>query len=402
MTSKAWMFLLRAAAAGLLALPSAQSVSAAPAAIQLERKPLAAFVQGRDALRPAAAVDLSRLREKEVLVTRMRAAPELRAPRRPGAVEWRTPYDVAAQRPDGGVGTATLVAVATLGGLRVEPDGAAYGGELLLGLEDTTDPKRRYPLPSAIQVIVSAPVDRLDPTIVTLASTGEWRSVRLFALAPPDIVAVHLRSPLDAEGLDLALQTARPALSVAISPMRIAGLGLDAATVMVRATGLPHAAGRRVTLAADAGRLEETEVALGEDGTGRTALRSGAVGGVKVVATAGWTPAAATASGRFTAPWSFATWAILGGLAGAVLRRTQASWRRTRRAALAKDLAAGALAGIVMAVLNAVGANVVPVAFSARTGEALVFALGVIGAYWGVPTRRAERKTAMEEGGGDP
>lgn len=186
MTSEAWSSILRVLAAGLLALPSAPPVSAAPAAIRLERRPLAAFVQGRNTLRPAVADDLSRLRENEVLVTRMRAVPVLRArdAKRPGDVAWRTPYDVAAQRPDGVVGTATLVAVATLGGLRVEPDGAAYGGELLLGLEDTTDPTRRYPLPSAIQVIVSAPVDRVEPAIVTLASTGDWRSVRLFARRP--------------------------------------------------------------------------------------------------------------------------------------------------------------------------------------------------------------------------
>jgi hypothetical protein len=359
--------------------------------IRLERLPATAILQERgQQVRVAAPAREVKLAEGDVLLTRTREAPVQRAApvRLPGAVAWTTPYEVRV-RPAGGGGavrTARLVAVATAGGLRLEPDGTSYAGGLLLGLEDRDDPAGPpFRLPSEIQIVVSAPVDRIDPVLVPLGATGVWKEVKLSALAPPDTFAVSLRSPLEREGQALQLRTVRPELRVDVSPAGVGAFGLESATVTVRVVGMAHPAGRRVTLAADAGRLAATEVELGPDGTGSTALRSGAIGTTTVRATVGWSPEVRSATVRYEVPGLFLAAALAGGLTGAAIRHLRARRRGGRTRAAARELALGALTGLVVAAAQAVGVNLLGIGVPAGAGEAVVFVVAALGAAWGIP-----------------
>jgi hypothetical protein len=301
------------------------------------------------------------------------------------AVQWALPYEVHFRDEGGEVRSAGLVAEVGGGGLRPAPDGAEFGGEVFVALEDRTDPGRTYRLPVAIEVLVTAPVDRVEPGQVELAATNSWRSIRLSSAAAPDEFQVKLRSPTDPEGVELAVSTVRPRLRVEVSPQRIQGLGLELATVNVSAEDLAQPRGRKVTLSSTGGSLTPTEVQLDEQGMAQAQIRSVAVGTTQVVARSPSFSAGTSAAVSFTAPWPFILATLLGGAVGAVLRLFQPGQRASgRRRPLAVDVALGMAGGLVTAVLYAVGVNLLPVTPTATAGEALVFGLAAVGGYLGL------------------
>ena len=375
-----------AGAAGHVAVP----LAAAKTRVQLERAPLSATVitPGRSPRAAELAGLATELRPTEVLLTKASQVPIPRPQtevHRAGARAWTMPYEARFQAADGVVRTARLVAEITGGGLRPMPAAAEFNGEVFVALEDRDDPTRTYTLPAAIEVLITAPLDRVDPGLVKLAATNAWRSVRLSAAMPPDEFRVRFRSPIDPQGYEVSMSTIRPKLRVDVSPRYIQGLGLELATVSVSAEGLPNPLGRRVSLSADRGSLSASELPLDAQGMAQTQLRSIAIGRATVTARSPALQEGRNDEIAFRAPWPFALAAAVGGATGAAIRRYQGGRGRTvRRRAPLTDVAVGTLVGLVVAVLYAVGVNLLPITPTATAGEALVFGLAALGGFAGL------------------
>jgi hypothetical protein len=89
---------------------------------------------------------------------------------------------------------------------------------------------------------------------------------------------------------------------------------------------------------------------------------------------------------RFVFPWLFLAAAILGGVVGSLIR-----WARTENAGRRKLwielLVLGVLVGLVVASAYSIGINLIGFEPAAHAGEAVVFVLSALGAYFGIPSR---------------
>jgi peptidoglycan/LPS O-acetylase OafA/YrhL len=114
------------------------------------------------------------------------------------------------------------------------------------------------------------------------------------------------------------------------------------------------------------------------------------VGEAKVQAiSAPLSPASATVD--FVWPVATLIASVLGGMAGALVKRMQRGRVRSMRA-LRPVLIVGVLSGIVVVALYAVGVNVLPIQPTATAGEALTFVLAAVGAYLGLRIRESAAK----------
>lgn len=393
--------LLRAVPAVLalvLAAPAARAQAGAspkpPAKklVRLVHAPLAATVLRAD--QPARPVEPAAgevaLGVGDLLVTRTASAAVRRPTTEPvnrGADRWALPYQLRFLDSGGEVRTARLVAEVAGGGLRMTgASGAGFSGMVFLGLEDEEDRSRTYALPAPAQVIVTAPIDRVEPGRFALERTNAFVEVSLHALDPPDGFRARIRASTDPQGLEVDIPVTRPELSLRVSPEKIQGLGVELATVDVVAKGLPRAAGLEVTLTATRGSLTPGVVTLDDQGRGVARIRSIATGATTVEALSPPLKGG-KATATFAWPWVFALAALLGGGAGAAIRRSQAKGRARRP--YARDVLVGALAGVVVAVLYSIGVNVLPVSPSAVAGEALVFGLAAVGGFLGLRIPKA-------------
>jgi len=161
--------------------------------------------------------------------------------------------------------------------------------------------------------------------------------------------------------------------------------------VTVRIANLPRPNGRAVTLSSTMGRLSPPAVVrLDDQGVAAATLRSSSVGRATIAASA----AGAVSDAKpidFAWPVVFLASALLGGALGSLVKtggaktgarrsagRAGTAWIWTRRILL------GALTGLIVAVLYVLGVNVLPVPLSATMSEALVFAVAVLGAVFGL------------------
>lgn len=270
------------------------------------------------------------------------------------------------------------------GGLRPQRSGG-FLGRIFAQVLDRARPSEQRALPSAIEILVTAAVDSVDPQTIRLERTNQWSRVELSAASPDDPVVVRLVPTFDPEGTEIEVPLVRGSLRLSISPREIQGLGLETADVTVRAIGLPDPTGREVVLVADRGSPDEHRLLLSPEGTASTSIRSVTTGTAKVtVEASGMVPAEAAVD--FVFPWLFLIATVVGGVAGALIR-----WARTaktkRRNLLAEIFLVGVLTGLVVAVAYSVGINLLGWEPTARAGEALVFVFSALGAYFGLPSR---------------
>jgi hypothetical protein len=271
------------------------------------------------------------------------------------------------------------------GGLRLAQAAAEFTGQVFVALEDQQDRTQTYTLPVAAHILVTAPVDKVDPGAFAIGTTNSWISVGLSALDPPNAFKIKVRASTDPNELAIDLTVVRPALVVTVTPDHIQGLGLELATVNVLVEGLPNPKGRTITLASPKGSLSSTQVQLSDQGTGQIKIRSIATGTTVVEAVSPPLDRGTSHEIAFVWPWAFAAAALVGGLLGAFVRRGQLGRGKTSRPqTLAGDMLLGSLEGLLVAVLYAVGINVLPVTPSATAGEALVFALAALGGFMGL------------------
>ncbi len=286
------------------------------------------------------------------------------------------------------------------GGLRATGGTAGFRGKLSVGVQDEAKNTRQRSF-APVEMLITGDVDAVKPERVKLTKTNDLRPIELQALSPREPVSVTIIPLAISDSATIAskneiieVPVIWAELSVAVSPITIQGFGLETAQVIVRSHGLREPGGVEVTLATDRGRLAETTLILDEQGTATTTIRSVSSGVAHIEAYGSTAQEPTSAEITFAIPWFFLFFAVAGGMVGSLLR--WAHRRRTKASARSPwlELSLGVLAGIVVSTAYAIGINLLRVSVDASAGEALVFVLSALGAYVGLPGRKAATTTA--------
>jgi len=338
----------------------------------------------------AAGTEEVRLRPNQILTRRLpeeatRIEPEADGETAATANQrWALPYQIVGLDAEGAAFELQPLVEVDGGGMRPQ-SGGGFLGRIFAAVHDLKRPGESRPLSPPIEILVTAEVDEVQPRRISLDRTNRFTEVTLRAASPSDLVHVRLVPSFDPEGTEIEVPVVRGHLQLTVSPSRIQGLGLETARVQVRATGLPSADGIAVALSSDRGSLEASELTLGATGVATTTIRSVTTGVATVRAeAAGLAPADAKV--LFVFPWLFLAAAVLGGVVGSLIR-----WARTevagRRSLWLELLVLGVLVGLVVASAYSIGINLIGFEPATHAGEAVVFVLSALGAFFGIPSR---------------
>ena len=223
-----------------------------------------------------------------------------------------------------------------------------------------------------------------------IAKVDEWTPVSFSVKQPGKSYHVSVSASTSDNGDPIELAVIQPSINLATDQSFVPGYGLGTFIVSVSAPDLAEPAGAQITFQADGGIAESGNVVtLDENGRGTLKMRSVGSGTVVVRALPPFEAASVTVV--FKNPWLLLVLAVTGGIVGAVLmRKGRAQW--------SKVLRVGALTGLAMTVLYYVGLDWVVRATGfttlASAGEAVAFALGLLGALvgMGVITAGAAKK----------
>jgi hypothetical protein len=275
--------------------------------------------------------------------------------------------------------------VETGDGLMVRGTGSAFRGALHVGVRNTVNPTGTETLGHPVQILVAGPLGLISPQSLSVTHTNlPLVDVALEDPAPEEPVQLFMRASFFPEAFTIPVPVRRPRLVLDISPPRIQGFGVDSAIVSVRIEGVQDPAGRSVSLASTQGRLDPAPaVTLGAQGTASSTLRSESVGSAAVTASAN---AVQPQTGAVVYVWpvGFLVFSLLGGCAGAFVKRGTVSGKKSKGSL--RWLAVGAVSGLVLAVATAIGINLLPWQPTATMCEALVFGVAAIGTFLGAGT----------------
>ncbi len=279
-----------------------------------------------------------------------------------GGVRFRVRFDVAG------------------GGLKYDPADGNFRGDLLVGLEDVSQPGATDRLAGAVRMQLTGP-DTVSPEQLTLSHTNiPFQTVRLVAATHDDVVTVHIRPSFEPNGV-VVLAT--------LTPKRIDGYGLETATLtIVGSAGVPKES-LAVSLSAERGALGATSLDVPRNRSVTTTLRSRGVGPDRLTITSARSdPFVLTITYAF--PVAFLIFALLGGLVGTLISLFQARGRQ-RAAVRARYMAAGVLSGLVAVVAWGLGVNLLGVPVTIPYGsEAAAFVIAYLGGHHGL-TRLAAK-----------
>jgi hypothetical protein len=267
-------------------------------------------------------------------------------------------------------------------GLMMRGAGSAFTGALHVGVRNTANPTGTETLGQPVQILVTGALGLISPQSVSVTHTNlPLVDVALEDPAPQEPVQVLMRASFFPEAFTIPVPVRRPRLVIEISPPSIQGFGVDTAIVSVRMEGVQDAAGRSVSLASTQGRLDPAPaVTLDAQGTASATLRSESVGPSTVTASAGGVQPQ-TGTVAYVWPVRFLVFSLLGGCAGAFLKRGTASGKKSKGSW--RWLAVGAVSGLVLAVATAIGINLLPWQPTATMSEALVFGVAALGTFLG-------------------
>lgn len=263
--------------------------------------------------------------------------------------------------------------------LRYVPEEGRYRSSLFVKLSDSGDPATVRNIDGAIQVIVSAPVDEVDPgEILEIGQTNRFKTVKLAVRSPQEPTPVRLAPDREAEPHLLSLSVDRPALTISAPPSML-GFGLETATVTLNLPGIQVFPREAIVLSAN-GSLDATSVVLDDHGVATTTLRSRSVG--QDVITAELSP---FASGRHTIdyimPWSWFIAVLIGSLIGVAIRITMRRKHPEMPGDWKFDVAIGLLGGLMTALLYALGVNIVGIPLPTGYSEILTLVLSALGGW---------------------
>lgn len=267
-------------------------------------------------------------------------------------------------------------------GLMMRGAGSAFTGALHVGVRNTVNPTGTETLDQAVQILVTGALGQISPQAVSVTHTNlPLVDVTLEDPAPQEPVQLLVRASFADEAFAIPVPVRRPGLLLRISPPSIQGFGVDTAIVSVRMEGVQDAAGRSVSLTSTQGRLDPAPaVTLDAQGLASSTLRSEGVGSATVTASAnGVQPQIETIA--YVWPVGFLVFSLLGGCAGAFIKRGTASGKKS--GGWFGWLMVGALSGLVVTVAGAIGISLLPWTPTATMSEALLFGVAAIGAFLG-------------------
>jgi hypothetical protein len=389
----------------LLAVPMVGAVAQLPHFVRVPQRPLNASAlvvrRGHPIASLPAGVDSMRLRPGDYFI--LRTAAGVRRIERAGAVSFEFPLLFSGLDAAGAALDARPNVEVEGGGLRYVPGRGDFAGSIMLGLLSVSAPASTQRLGRRVNVLITATADSLDSAQVTLDHTNlPFKRIRLVALsAPPDTVLVHIRTDLDTGIVTIPVPVLRPTLKLSANPKRIAGFGLEDATLAIETQAVGRPETLVVTVTASKGKVASPQVPLSRAGTASSSIRSRGLGRDTVTAMSQpLRPGVDVVD--FVFPWGFLIAAVLGGIVGGLIHQAQAKRSGRRQARLRVFLAGvgvAALAGIVVAAAYALGINWLDIPSGKATGEALVFVTSALGAIRGVP---AMTKLMPQPGAADP
>jgi uncharacterized membrane protein len=312
----------------------------------------------------------------------------------------RLPYTLGIADPTAPSGLRILEARVEIvgGGFRYDPEARAYVGQVLIGIVDRDRPGQRISL-TDVFIQIGGEVEWADPRVLSLLRTSvPFQEVALRARPRADSVRIRLIPSFDPAGITISVPVLLPPVVVRAAPVRIAGLGLERADVLIEP---PFRGVLPMIVTAQRADPEPNRVAVGPAEAAEVRVRSRGVGTdtILVIGDA----YRAQLELVYETPWLFAVAVVVGGALGGVLnaisRTRRASGTTLRRLALT-----GVLTGLGVAVLYAVGIQVFDWAPDGEYGEALMFALSFMGGLAGprifdrfLPPARKERDPAPSE-----
>jgi hypothetical protein len=264
--------------------------------------------------------------------------------------------------------------------LRYRPDLKRFEGTLNVGVVEIGGrTARQLSEPIIFQVIGAVTA---TPALARAESTAPPYQTITIASNSAEPVDVQVVSNVTPEGVKLTLPV-QPALFVRVTPPRIQGWGLETADVLVQSRALAPTGNRQVQFSTDGGGIvTPTELTLNATGTGTASIRSVSTGPTVVTVSGPGFSDEASAPVEFVFPMRFIIAAILGGLAGGLLR-IGVPRRGSGKRALA-NLGLGVICGAIVFALYALGVNVIGFQLPRLAGEVLVFVVAALGALGGV------------------
>jgi len=332
--------------------------------------------------------DIVALRRGEFVATRFAAAATRHDTSATGSVDWTIPIQLTGVGADGAVLDVRPSVAVQGGGLHYRQVPGDFTGSVLLGLQSSSHPAGSHRLGRAVRMLLTASVDALSPSQVTLDHTNlPYTSVRLTTRSPSsDVIMLRIRTDLDTATDSIPVSVLRPGLRLIATPKRIAGYGLEVATLAIMADVARPRTAATVTLTSDRGKVEPIQVVLDSGGTAKATIRSAGLGRATITAQSlAFQPESETV--EFVFPTAFLVASIIGGLLGGVVREGWATWQDTQRV-LVWHFAAGvvlaALGGVIVAVAWAFGINLLDIKPVSGSGEAFTGLVAALGAFAGL------------------
>ncbi len=329
------------------------------------------------------------LRRGEFVATRF--APEATRPdtTAAGSVSWTVPIQLTGVGAEGEVLDVRASVEVQGGGLHYRQSQGDFTGTVLLGLQSTTYPTGTHQLGRAVRVLLTASAGAPSPAQLTLDHTNlPYTPVRLTApSASSDVIMLHIRTDLDAGTDAIPVSVLRPGLRLIATPKRIAGYGLEVATLgLITDVARPRGA-TVVMLSSDRGKVEHPQVVLDSTGAATSTIRSAGLGRATIVAqSAAFQTQSETVD--FVFPAAFLIASAIGGLVGGLVREGWATWQAKKRVRVWHFIAGVVLAavgGIIVVVAWAFGINLLDInPVGSGSGEALIGLISALGAFGGL------------------
>ncbi len=268
--------------------------------------------------------------------------------------------------------------------------GRAYQAVLYLGVSEDARPSQATPLSGPVPMQILSTVGSVAPGEIEITHTNPPYTTATLSLerAPQDsLIEITILTPSSPLGANVAIPVHPTRIVLDVVPVRIQGLGLESAEVVVQLPMEVQADSAQVTLRSDGARPDPVVLHLEGGETARATLRSARVGRATVQAVS---PQLGIASTPVEVQFTFPTWflaaALLGGLIGGLV-----AWLRgDRKKAIAIYLGGAILTGFLVAVLYVAGLGMlvlpaIHLEVPNVLDELFVFALAALGALIGLP-----------------
>jgi len=327
------------------------------------------------------------LRRGEFVAARSASAPT-RRDSGAGTVRWTMPIQLTGVGAEGELLNVRPSVEVEGGGLSYQVADGDFSGAVLLGLISGSHPDSAHRLGRTVRVLLTASAGTVAPAQIVLDHTNlPFTEVHLAAESPPsDVIMLRIRTDLDSSTDSIPVSILRPGIRLAATPKRIAGYGLEVATLAVMVDVARPRGPAAVALTADRGKVEPVVATLDSSGTATSSIRSAGLGRATITAQS-QSLQPATEVVDFVFPKAFLIASIIGGLLGGLVREGWAEWQDKQHVGVwgfITGVVLAALVGMIVVVAWALGINLLDIKPVAGSGEALIGVITALGAFGGL------------------